>query len=117
MQVTKGAISQMAKKPGKKGYPLKADDADNREKVLVQLAPKGRVVFEARRKYHRGLDEKIFTGVKGYREEQQELIRAFFLGVGRDIFCAFRSRCCYDPMDSAVPFQCKKEEGRSFLSF
>lgn len=75
--VTKGAVSQMVKKLERKGYLIKLDDSGNRSRVIVQLTEKGRKAFEEHRRYHKELDEKVFSVVKKYDEQQRSMLCEF----------------------------------------
>lgn len=82
--VTKGAVSQMVKKLEKKGYLSKAEDPDNRSRVIVRLTQKGDKAFAEHRRYHKELEKKVSAVLKKYGDRQRSVISEFLQEIQKE---------------------------------
>ncbi|MEH7224724.1 MarR family transcriptional regulator [Bacillus sp. JJ1566] len=54
---TKGAVSQMVDKLVKKGLVVKYQNPDNKRELIIELTPKGKVVYD----FHKELDKREYA--------------------------------------------------------
>ena len=67
--ITKGAVSQMITRLGKKGLVQKNASPTTENEVILSLTEKGRAVFEQYRHYHERLNQQFTKLLSEYPEE------------------------------------------------
>jgi DNA-binding MarR family transcriptional regulator len=74
--VTKGAVSQTAKKLEKKGYLERIHEEGDRRSVVLRLTERGNEAFEWHRAYHSSVNGEIAGVISGFsRHDRDNLCR------------------------------------------
>ena len=75
--ITKGAVSQMAKKLERKGVLWKEKDEENQSRVFLRLTEKGERLYQVHGAYHRELDDFVKETLAQASEENKQFLLAF----------------------------------------
>lgn len=88
--VTKGAVSQMIQKLGRKGMIVKATDPQNLSRRLLRLTPKGETAYLQHEKLHQEFDDLFTSGLKNATEDNQEFLASFLRTMDKQIDAFYR---------------------------
>ncbi|WP_113675043.1 MarR family winged helix-turn-helix transcriptional regulator [Vallitalea guaymasensis] len=72
LDITNGAVTQVAEKLIKKGLILKYKRDSNKKEVLFKLTEKGKIAYENHELFHKQLNDKVIEYLKGLSKEQVE---------------------------------------------
>jgi DNA-binding MarR family transcriptional regulator len=75
--ITKGAVSQLAKKLEKKGLVTRHKNPDNQKEVLLKLTTKGEIAFHQHTLLHLRFAKEFFDCFDSLKPEEIELILKF----------------------------------------
>ncbi len=67
--VTKGAVSQKVRILEKKQYITRYWNPDNRKEVFFELTPKGKVIFDEHKEFHRQFNKRLFNALENIDEK------------------------------------------------
>jgi DNA-binding MarR family transcriptional regulator len=77
--ITKGAVSQIAKKLGIKGLIKKKKHPDNARMAILELANKGKVAYYYHEKLHDDIDKELYTYLAGLSPAKLKALESFFV--------------------------------------
>ncbi len=83
--VTKGAISQLVQKLGKKGMITRQRDPENKTKLLLGLTEKGQVAYEHHARLHLEFEERVNRLLKDEPEENVLFLKNFLRTMAQEI--------------------------------
>ncbi len=72
LDITNGAVTQVAQKLIQKNLVEKYKKETNKKEVYFKLTEMGRVAYENHKAFHKELEDKIFEYLKGLSQEQIE---------------------------------------------
>lgn len=75
--VTKGAVSQIIMKLGRKGMVVKDKDAGNQSRLVLRLTPKGEMAYVNHEKLHQEFDGIVNEILGDASEENIEFLKSF----------------------------------------
>lgn len=81
LEITPGAVSQLAQRMEKKGYVERVTCAEDKRKNIVRLTEKGRALYEAHEVYDRAQYQVIARSLARYTPEQLDL----FIEIEREL--------------------------------
>jgi DNA-binding MarR family transcriptional regulator len=79
--ITKGAISQTAKKLERKGYLERTAPTGNNKTVLLRLTDKGMWAFAWHKKYHEAVNGRIARQIAGLDRKDRDTLRTILSGL------------------------------------
>ena len=85
--ITKGAVSQTAKRLEEKGYLERANQEGDKKTVLLRLTIRGEVAFNWHRRYHAMVNRNLEEEIRSLSARDLENLRRFFVRV-EEIFAA-----------------------------
>ena len=79
LSITKGAVSQIARKLQKKGMIVKETDPTNQTRILLHLTPEGELAYEAHEAMHAQLNKAIEDLLKDASAEERAFLERFLV--------------------------------------
>ncbi|WP_340818118.1 MarR family transcriptional regulator [Methanolobus sp. WCC4] len=77
--ITKGAVSQTAKKLEDKGYIRKEKMPDNKKTVVLSLTEMGQEAFEWHKAYHEAVNAKLCAEIEKMSLEEKDKLNRIFI--------------------------------------
>lgn len=85
LNITKGGVSQTLSKLETKGIIIKKQSPDNASRLVIELTPLGREIYEKHERYHEELSELVSDILKGATEENRQFLDYFLTRVNEKI--------------------------------
>lgn len=79
--VTRGAVSQVVAKLGKKGLIKKMGDPEHSLKMVPELTNKGKVAYYAHEQYHEEIDGELYEYARHLTDAQVAVIEDFLVNI------------------------------------